>query len=300
MVPVLLTSVDDFLDGFGHLPLEQGVEEFDQEDEAGAEHDEGPGQQHQPHGQVGQGCVGEEVLACPTARLGKGLGPARPRSQTYPHGPTCPPARHLPALPHITIPALLGHRYNPPAPPAPPRPRALCPSPAQAPHTHSHFCLVTLWRTSMPLVLQWPGDEQFGGAPSPTVAICREKLGYSSLHGVLSRPLPTTHPLWDCLVAPAGPSAPHLRGCRATPDADEAPVAQALVPCRDARDHRFVQLQEHTCWRGQLGAKGTHGLGTSSLAWGHHCQLGDTWIQPPSKGHQCRGHHHQPGAHTTA
>lgn len=66
-VPVPLTSVDDFLDGFGHLSLEQGVEEFDQEDEAGAEHDEGPGQQHQPHSQVGQRRVSEEVLACPTA-----------------------------------------------------------------------------------------------------------------------------------------------------------------------------------------------------------------------------------------
>lgn len=38
--PIALTSVDNLLDGFGHLPLEQGVEEFDQEDEACAEHDE--------------------------------------------------------------------------------------------------------------------------------------------------------------------------------------------------------------------------------------------------------------------
>lgn len=114
VVPVLLTSVDDLLDGFGHLPLEQGVEEFDQEDEAGAEHDEGPGQQHQPHGQVGQWCVGEEVLACPTARLGKGLGPARPRSQTCPHRQphTWTPAQHLPALPLTMAPALLHHLYN--------------------------------------------------------------------------------------------------------------------------------------------------------------------------------------------
>lgn len=84
-VLVPLTSVDDLLDGFGHLPLEQGVEDFDQEDEAGAEHDEGPGQQNQPHGQVRQRRVREEVLACPTARLGEGLGPAQPRSQTCPH-----------------------------------------------------------------------------------------------------------------------------------------------------------------------------------------------------------------------
>lgn len=85
--PIPLTSVNDFLDGFGHLSLEQGVEEFDQEDEAGAEHDEGPSQQHQPHGQVGQWCVGEEVLACPTAWLGEGLGLVRPRSQTSPLAP---------------------------------------------------------------------------------------------------------------------------------------------------------------------------------------------------------------------
>lgn len=94
VVSILLTSVDDLLDGFGHLPLEQGVEEFDQQDEAGAEHDKGPGQQHQPHSQVRQWCVGEEVLTCPTARLDKGLGLARPRSQPAPTdsptpGPQC-------------------------------------------------------------------------------------------------------------------------------------------------------------------------------------------------------------------
>lgn len=118
----------------------------------------------------------------------------------------------------------------------------------------------------MPLVLQWLGDVQFWGGPSPTVAICREKVGYSWLHSVLSQPLPTTRPLWDGLVSPAGPWAPHLWGCRATPDADEAPVAQALVPCCNARDHRLVQLQQHTCWRGHLRANSAHRLGTSSLA----------------------------------
>lgn len=118
----------------------------------------------------------------------------------------------------------------------------------------------------MPLVLQWLGDVQFWGGPSPTVAICREKVGYSWLHSVLSQPLPTTRPLWDGLVSPAGLWAPHLWGCRATPDADEAPVAQALVPCCNARDHRLVQLQQHTCWRGHLRANSAHRLGTSSLA----------------------------------
>lgn len=162
-VSVPLTSVDDLLDGFGHLPLEQGVEDFDQEDEAGAEHDEGPGQQNQPHGQVRQRRVREEVLACPTARLGEGLGPARPRSQTCPHQ----------AAPH-----------SPTASPGPPS--ALCPGLPDPQHpqpykhplqTHSHFCLVTLWRIPMPLLLQCPEAVQFGGTPTPPAAVCRERAG---------------------------------------------------------------------------------------------------------------------------
>lgn len=171
-------------------------------------------------------------------------------------------------------PALFHHIYGPQSHLHLPSPMPCAP----ALHTYSHFCLVTLWRTSMPVVLQSPGDVQFGGVPSPTVATCGKKVGYSWLHSILSRPLPTTHSLWDCLVAPAGPWAPHLWGCTATPDADEAPVAQALVPCRDARDHRLVQLQQHTCSRGHLGANSTPRLGTSSLAWEHQCQPGDTWI----------------------
>lgn len=140
MVLILLTSVDDLLDGFGHLPLEQGVEEFDQEDEAGAEHDKGPGQQHQPHGQVRQWCVGEEVLTCPTAWLGKGLGLARPCSQNCPHKQphTWTPVQHLPALPHIMTPALLHHMYHPqlhlPLPSPVPRAPAL-PKPSTPTHT---------------------------------------------------------------------------------------------------------------------------------------------------------------------
>lgn len=122
VVSVPLTSVDDLLDGFGHLPLEQGVEDFDQEDEAGAEHDEGPGQQNQPHGQVRQRRVREEVLACPTARLGEGLGPARPRSQTCPHqaaphSPTAspgPPSALCPGLPDPQHPQ--PYKHPPPDP----------------------------------------------------------------------------------------------------------------------------------------------------------------------------------------
>lgn len=138
------------------------------------------------------------------------------------------------------------------------------------------------------------------GGPKPHSGRLQREGGLQLAHyNVLSWPLPTTHPLWDSLVAPAGPWAPHLWRCRATPNADEAPVAQALVPCRNARDHRLVQLQQHICWRGHLGANSTHRLVTSSLAWGHHCQPGDTWIQPPSKGHRCWGHHQQPGAYYT-
>lgn len=160
-VLVPLTSVDDLLDGFGHLPLEQGVEDFDQEDEAGAEHDEGPGQQNQPHGQVRQRRVREEVLACPTARLGEGLGPAQPRSQTCPHQ----------AAPH-----------SPTASPG--SPSALCPGLPDPQHPqpykhplqiHSHFCLVTLWRIPMPLLLQCPEAVQFGGTPTALAAVCRER-----------------------------------------------------------------------------------------------------------------------------
>jgi len=185
-VPVPLTSVDDLLDGFGHLPLEQGVEDFDQEDEAHAEHDEGPGQQHQPHGQVGQRRVGEEVLACPTAWLGEGLGPAQPCSQTCPsprqsHTWTPAPTSRLQL--HVQHPSIPQK-----APPAPPQP---CPSPC----THSHFCLVTLWRLSMPLVLQWPGAVQFREDPSPMAAVCRETVGCSWLHSILSQSLSITHPL---------------------------------------------------------------------------------------------------------
>lgn len=169
VVPFLLTSVDDLLDGFGHLPLEQGVEEFDQEDEAGAEHDKGPGQQHQPHGQVRQWCVGEEVLTCPTARLGKGLGLARPCSQTCPRRQphTWTPEQHLPALPHIRTPAHLHHMYDPqphlhlPAPCPVPQP---CPSP---PH---------------PLTLL-PGDVvEDLDALSAAVAGGRAVLGWSKPH----------------------------------------------------------------------------------------------------------------------
>lgn len=299
VVPVPLTSVDDLLDGFGHLPLEQGVEKFDQEDEAGTEHDEGPSQQHQPHSQVRQRCVSEEVLACPTAWLGEGLGPARPHSQTCPLQDTPltwtpAPTSHNPAPHHESSPMpSTSPSHIEPLSPTCTSPAPYPPSPAQAPCTHSHFCLVMLWRLSMTLVLQWPGAVQFRGGPISTAAVCRERVGRCQLHSLLGQPLPTTHPPCDHLVDPAGPRAPHLWGCGATPDADEAPIAQALVPHCNARDHRLVQLQQHMRWREPLGADSTHSSGTSSLGWGHHCQPGDTWIQPPSKGHQCWGYYHQ-------
>lgn len=35
----------------------------------------------------------------------------------------------------------------------------------------------------MLLPLQWPGDVQFGGAPSPPAAVCRVRAGFRWLHG---------------------------------------------------------------------------------------------------------------------
>lgn len=58
-----LTCVDDLLDDIGHLALEQGVEHLDKEDETSAQNHQGPGQQNEPHGQVGQPRIHEEMVA---------------------------------------------------------------------------------------------------------------------------------------------------------------------------------------------------------------------------------------------
>ena len=57
------TCIYDNLDDLCHLTLEGGVEDLDEEHQAGAEHSQGAGQQDQPHGQVWQMGVHEHVPA---------------------------------------------------------------------------------------------------------------------------------------------------------------------------------------------------------------------------------------------
>lgn len=59
-----LTGVDNRLNDLGHLALEQRVEHLDEEDEAGAQEHQGASQQDEPHSQVRQPCVHENVAAC--------------------------------------------------------------------------------------------------------------------------------------------------------------------------------------------------------------------------------------------
>lgn len=58
------TCVEHLLDDHGHLPLQHGVEQLDDEDEAGAEDEQRQGQEHEAHRQVRQISVGEDVFAC--------------------------------------------------------------------------------------------------------------------------------------------------------------------------------------------------------------------------------------------
>lgn len=119
----------------------------------------------------------------------------------------------------------------------------------------------------MPLPLQWPGDVQFGGTPSPPAAVCRARSDCGWLHRAYPTPRggfrgailhPPSSPTLPSPVA--RPGAPHLGGRGVTPHPDEAAVAQALVPHGDARDHRLVQLQQH-------GGEGGWGL-AARPAWG--------------------------------
>lgn len=61
---LLLTSVEDLLDDSGHLSLQHGVEHLDDEDEAGAEHQQRQSQQDHPYSQIGQIHVRKEVWTC--------------------------------------------------------------------------------------------------------------------------------------------------------------------------------------------------------------------------------------------
>lgn len=58
-----LTCVDNLLNDLSHLALQQRVEHLDKENEAGAQEHQGAGQQNEPHGQVRQPCVHEDVVA---------------------------------------------------------------------------------------------------------------------------------------------------------------------------------------------------------------------------------------------
>lgn len=46
------TCVENLLDHHGHLPLQHGVEQLDDEYEAGAEDEQRPSQQNEAHGQL--------------------------------------------------------------------------------------------------------------------------------------------------------------------------------------------------------------------------------------------------------
>lgn len=59
---VLLTGVDDPLDDCSHLSLQHGVEQFDNEDQAGAEHQQRESQQDQTHCEVRQIYIHKEVF----------------------------------------------------------------------------------------------------------------------------------------------------------------------------------------------------------------------------------------------
>lgn len=58
-----LTSVDNLLNDLSHLALKQRIEHLDKEDEASTQDHQGAGQQNEPHSQVRQPCVHEDVVA---------------------------------------------------------------------------------------------------------------------------------------------------------------------------------------------------------------------------------------------
>lgn len=61
---VLLTGVKDLLDDCSHLSLQHGVEQFDNQDQAGAKHQQRKSQQDQAHSQVRQIHIHKEMLTC--------------------------------------------------------------------------------------------------------------------------------------------------------------------------------------------------------------------------------------------
>lgn len=61
---VLLTSVKDLLDDAGHLSLQHGVEQLNDEDEAGTEHQQRKSQKDQTHCQIRQVHIHKEMFTC--------------------------------------------------------------------------------------------------------------------------------------------------------------------------------------------------------------------------------------------
>ena len=60
----ILTCVENLLDDHGHLSLQHGVQQLDDEDEAGAEDEQRQGQENEAHRQVRQINIDKDVLAC--------------------------------------------------------------------------------------------------------------------------------------------------------------------------------------------------------------------------------------------
>lgn len=58
------TCVEHLLDDHGHLALQYGVEQLDDEDQAGTEDEQRRSQQNEAHSQVRQIGIGKDVLAC--------------------------------------------------------------------------------------------------------------------------------------------------------------------------------------------------------------------------------------------
>ena len=65
------TGVDDCPHGLGDAAPQSGVEQLDNEDEAGAEHEQGGGQQDEAHGQVRERCARKQVAAWGRAGAGE-------------------------------------------------------------------------------------------------------------------------------------------------------------------------------------------------------------------------------------
>lgn len=61
---VFLTCVEHLLDDHSHLSLQHGVEQLDDEDEAGAEDKQRQSQEDEAHCQVWQTSTDKEVFAC--------------------------------------------------------------------------------------------------------------------------------------------------------------------------------------------------------------------------------------------